>query len=398
MRSPGHIQTYTRRTLEEIRVDVTGRVWLWEACFLVPAVLAIYDVEIFPGSSALYGWGALLAAGPVTYLLWRHFYRLVNYTVIHSARRLLRIGAVLARFAVGLVTAVAVAWAATWALDVICRWAPVGLHYLGAELPQLDLGWHKTVLTHPAWWVWLALLAAVVPFGLSQVYFILIDDPHIGMMEAFRQSWTLMKGYRRRLWELLSSYALQIAGAVILGWLLTDFSKSFLRYNLGVKFAPWMYSVGIAVCLAPVLAYLGVSLMCFFLDLLGDQQHSKKLEVALGSANWVEERPRRTREQIQADLVESMRRRQDELRATMGITPGGTVEKAGKLSAGGSGEAPAKMMVAADTAGSAGKNDDKSRKNDEKAGKESAEKLEVSDFAAPAGEVMMGEMVGGDGF
>jgi len=105
-------------------------------------------------------------------------------------------------------------------------------------------------------------------------------------------------------------------------------------------------------------------MLSFFVDLQQDYRREHRLSQSKAAPSvWVDGPKGRTREQIQAELMESMNRRQQ---------GGGQSEETAQP---GSAESPADRSAAS-----------------------SDEENVVSDYAAPVGEVMMGEMVGGDGF
>ena len=95
MRSNDKLKHYAKSVFEEKWITVTALVWAWEAVFAVPAVLATLE----PAGGASVGYLALilLVAGPLTYLLYRYFFRQVNYTIINSDNLPMRIVTIYAR-------------------------------------------------------------------------------------------------------------------------------------------------------------------------------------------------------------------------------------------------------------------------------------------------------------
>ena len=67
MRSNDKLKTYVKSAYEDKWITVTALVWVWEAVFAVPAVLA--TLESAGGAFVGYIILILLAAGPLTYLL-----------------------------------------------------------------------------------------------------------------------------------------------------------------------------------------------------------------------------------------------------------------------------------------------------------------------------------------
>lgn len=392
MRSPGKIKIYSRGALQESWISASVVVWLWEAAFLVPGILAFLRVELIPGTMWLYSLIALGLAGPTTYLVYRYFYRMVNYVIINSDNFLMRVVTVLLRSVLGLVAAVAFIWLVTLLIDWCCFWVPVILRYIGAELPQLDLRWHEQVWTVQTWWWWAVLLSAMLPVYCSQVWLVLIDDPHADLINAFKYSFNLMRGHVGELCGLITSFWMSWLLAIAAGVGLTQYARSFFQFTLGVKIVGWMYGVGIAITAAPVIAYLLTSLACFFLDLKEDDEREKHPLPKSATAEWVDDKPARTREQIQADLLATMQRRQVEQSKTAPQTTVTTSTPVNNV------RVPARPEVTPSTQpafvsvnaqqGQAGQN----------VSEEPKEEKTVSDYAAPVGEAMMGEVVGGEGF
>ncbi|MBQ6450044.1 hypothetical protein IJJ08_04065 [bacterium] len=310
MRSNDKLKTYVKSAYEDKWITVTALVWVWEAVFAVPAVLA--TLESAGGAFVGYIILILLAAGPLTYLLYRYFFRHVSYTIVNSDNLAARVLAIYARSLVGILAGALCLWLGAWLIDILTSWGPQLLRYVGAQLPQFDLRWHTKVLSTPMVWPFLVILSGVLPLYASPVWTLLIDDPHLSLTGAFQASFVLMRGHIKDMCRVLASFWLWLLAGVSVGIGLVMYAKRSLDFYFDLQLQPWMYSVGILIGIAPLVAYSWTVLIVFFGDLQADRQHREviaKLEVP--TAQLPPEPKHRSREQIEADLLDSMKRRQE---------------------------------------------------------------------------------------
>ena len=205
-----------------------------------------------------------------------------------------------------------VLWVGALLIDIITTWCPPILQSVGAQLPQLDLRWHTKVLSSPMVWPFLVILSGIVPLYFAPTWMLLIDDPHLSFTDAFKASFELMRGHIRDLCRVLSSFWLWLLACISVGIGLVMYAKRSLEFYFNLQLQPWMYAVGILIGLAPLVAYSWTVLIVFFTDLQGDRQHQEAIEkLEAPTAQLPPEPKRRSREQIEADLMASMKRRQE---------------------------------------------------------------------------------------
>ncbi len=309
MRSTKKLKQYAKDTLSSRWIGVTAVVWLWEAIFLVPAVLAHLEQQRGESVSWFYLLVIVVAAGPLTYLMYRFFFRIINLGIEHSSNHLVRVAGVYVRSAIGLAAAVVVLFLATFVIDTAARWIPVGLKMLDIPLQWPKLALMQSLWRQPLWWPLTVVLSAFVPLSLSQAWLVWIDEPQTSIADGFKRSWVMMKGRWGDYFNTMTSFNCVLVVVVMVAVLLVWYAEKTLKTMFGLDVGLWTYAVAIGITAGPFLAYLYVFLVAYYIDLkveVGQIQASEQLKTV---SEWKEE-PRRTTQEIAASLAESIARKQ----------------------------------------------------------------------------------------
>lgn len=309
MRSTKKLKQYAKDTLSQHWVGVTVMMWLWEAVFLAPAVMAHLEIQQGRTASLVYLLVVAVAAGPFTYLMYRFFFRMINLGIEHSDNHLLRVAGVYMRSVIGLAAAAVVLVVTTFVIDTAVRWIPVGMKMLDIPLEWPKLALIQSLWTEPLWWPVAVIMSAFVPLCLSQAWLVWIDEPQTSIVDGFKRSWTMMKGrwgdYFNTMTDFNVILIVVIAAAVLLVWYL----EGSLKQWLGLDVELWTYAVAIGLAMGPFLAYLYVFLVAYYIDLKVEVGQIQASEDAKTVSEWKEE-PRRSTQEIAASLAESIARKQ----------------------------------------------------------------------------------------